>query len=330
MILCEIKLSGTWNYISNQDIMLSDSTVPWDSYVARFPNMQFGVKSDWGGLVSKSFGGITLKTALFTADPPMSAEIKIYHTLTNYADKTLIFEGYAHRKTVAPDVINYDLYPYPDTDTVKSAAYNDTLYNIVSAAATTLSLTFDGTPAQSPSPTVVYTTPSSDNLLLEELGKMTAFFDHIVWKNNGKLWLIYNDTDNGTAEVPYVSTVKYHDLVPPKKVSEARKSQEIVTSYTYGRTVAISPTCTGTASIALAAITAIKDRLLMPWANVTTQIDDLPAVKFGQRITWTDPDDRTVNVPGSFPWNISGWLRVRHIGYNLDAGQIIVSGEGGV
>lgn len=330
MILCEIKLGGTWNYISNQDLMLSDSSVPWDSYVARFPNMQFGVQNDWGGLVSQSFGGLVLKTALFAADPPVSAEVKIYHTLTDYAGKTLIFEGYAHRKIVAADVVNCDLYPYPDTDTINAVAYNDTLYNIVSAAATTLSLTFDGTAAQSTSPTVVYTTPSSDNLLLDELGKMAAFYDHLVWKNNGKLWLIYNGNDNGAAEVPFVSTVKYHDLVPPYKVTETRKSQEIATAYTYGREVTISPTCTGTASIALLAITAIKARLLMPWANLTTQIDDLPTINFGQRITWTDPDDRTVNVPGSFPWDISGWLRVRHIGYNLDTGQVIISGEGGV
>jgi len=171
VIICEINIDGVWKYISNQDLQFDDSTEPWDGYVAAFPRLQFGISNDWGGLVSKSYGGISLKTNLFSGTPPLSAETKIYHTALDYASRILLFDGYAHRKEMAQDVISYDFYPYPDTNTINAVAENDTLFNICSAAAATLGLTFDGSLAQSTSPTVVYTTPASDNLLLSELGK---------------------------------------------------------------------------------------------------------------------------------------------------------------
>lgn len=320
MIYIDIKIDGIWCYISHDDLKLTE---PYDGHLVSAPGLQFGMKEKFGGFEKPELGSITLLMELFSTViiPPVSCEIIVRHSLDTEANGIVLFEGTAHLSDFDEEIALYDLYDVNSAATENAKSYEDTLDNVVAEIATALGLAVDLTASRSPSPAVQYTTPSSDEPLREITTDIVSFFSHLVYEDDGTLFLVDMKADNGEMEAPYISEYSYMEDQPIFKVSETTFDNEVINSYEYGKEKIISPVCAETTGLTLEALENINDVLLMKTLQITAPLDDIGKVVFGKKIYWLDEE---------MPETINGWLRINSVSYDFDSEFITIAGIGEV
>ena len=191
MILVEFTpTGGTLQRISNEDIALE---YQWFGYITSMSTMKLSLPTRHGGFARPEYASITISPELMEelGEYPESAAVRIIETDTDENGATVLYTGTARLDTYDRHGFSYTL-KQPDLPEIitASTAYNNTLANVVSGICTTLGLTLDSTAARSPSPAVLHTT-SSDQLAIDLLSDMCAFFSH-GFKISGTILYLYD------------------------------------------------------------------------------------------------------------------------------------------
>ena len=109
MLLCEVTINGTVNYVSIDGHGLTHN---WRPRILSFDAPQIGIPSNHGGYAKMSFGSIIFSQELFATDwpPPRVCPIAIYYTDTTEAARELVFSGTANLTSWNREEITYGLF----------------------------------------------------------------------------------------------------------------------------------------------------------------------------------------------------------------------------
>jgi len=319
MLLVELTINGVTNYISQEGIALTHF---WEPKITRFDPPRYDIAHDYGGYVSPRFGSISLFPDLFDGDwpPPVSCAITIKYTATNEAAAETLFSGIAHLSQLDLGQAKYDLYgPSYTTMTADATAFNDTLTNVIATlcGGAHLNLTLNSAAARAPSPNVNFTV-SGDQLDIDLVSAIAAFYTHLVYISGSTLYLVDMFGDNGTqtiTEFDYLRGTMYEYLAP---ISLARAGGRTRTSsYPYGSELTLTAYHDTGAIVddclddILTILHKPRVRMKMPF------LGSLPAP--GKRISWTDK---------SLTVDTEMYIRARSIRYDFDREEITIEGEG--
>lgn len=321
MLLIEMTINGAVNYISQEGIAL---TYFWEPKIMQFDPPRYDIAHDYGGYVSPRFGSISLFPDLFEDDwpPPISCAITIKYTATTEGAAETLFTGIAHLSQLDIGQVKYDLYgPSYITTTAGATAFNDTLVNVVTAlcGGAHLNLTLDSTAARGPSPNVNFTV-SGDQLDIDLVSAIAAFYTHLIYISGSTLYLVDMLGDNGTetiTEFDYLQGTTYEYQTP---VSLARAGDRAQASgYPYGNELTLA---------------AYHDT----GANVDDCLDDIMTVLHKPRVRLKMPLLGSLPVPGkkiswtdeSLAVDTDMYIRTRSVRYDFDREEITVEGEGAI
>jgi len=246
----------------------------------------------------------------------------------------------------------YDPYVFELTSTpagevtISGTGDNETLDDLLTWACTgtddegnaLLALSFDNTNAESPSPSMAHYA-ESQQLLTDFCSEVAAWFTHLFYINDGTLYLVDMDTDNGTASLSQFqfSTVDYESHAPVallksswitrsaveetigKYIKNTESEATHESFYSYGDERNIKPFHT-TKSTVEARLSAIETIIHSDWVTIKKPLSaTLPTV--GKAYTLTD---------SMWPSDISVSIRAREIRYDFDAEQpmLAITGNG--
>ena len=325
MLLVQKTINAVVNKISTETQHLA---APYYNHIFNMDSLNQGIPKAYGGYFRADMGGYSLSPALFADDwpPPVSCAVSMAYSATTEAAAVNFLTGTAHRAQFNRESIDYAIYsPQNSYVLPDSTAFDDTLVNALTwmVNAARMDLTLDSTLARNPSPTVDYTT-SGEQLGIDFLSDLTAFFSHMFYISGSTLYLLDMAADNGSRTLaendyfaPVESPVDYFNNVPCAIAKAGEYSQQ--SAHLYGDEIAETAFETEQAKIeaALALIITYQNkdraRLAIPF------IGDLPSP--GEKISWTD----TSQVVST-----DMWIRARIIQYDFDNDQIIIEGEGAV
>ncbi len=324
MFLVQKTINAVVNKISTESLNLE---APYRNFIFNMDTLNQGIRKAYGGYFRLDIGGYTLSPDLFVDDwpPPVSCDpVVAQYSATTAAAAVTFFTGTAHRESFDRESVRYDIYSPENAYVLPDlTVFNDTLVNVLTfmVNAARMDLTLDSSLARNPSPTVDCTT-SGEQLGVDFLDNLTAFFSHMFYISGGTLYLLDMAANNGTRTLteqdyfsPDESPVDYFDNVPVAIAKAGDYSQQ--SSFLYGNEISETAYETEQAKIeaALALIITYQNkaraRVSIPF------VGDLPAP--GEQISWTDTSqgvstDMTINA--------------RIIQYDIDNEAIIIEGEG--
>lgn len=319
MLLVEATIDGTLHRISMEGIALAHY---WDNYIVGFDPVQYQCAYPYGGYVRLGYGIIHFSPDLFASDwpPPVNMTIAIYYTATDEASREILFAGTGHRKRITREHIEYALYGPSYTATVADAtAFNDTLVNVVSwfCGASYLNVTLDHTYDRASSPQVVFTT-SGEQLAINLLSEICAFFSHCFYISGSTLYLIDMLLDAGSEAITEFDFFpSEYDENEPTALARTDNYKRF-SAYPYGQEISLATEFADTEvriNAALDNIVAISNkarcRLKVPF------IGSLPTP--GKKLSWTDT---------SLGQDLDAYIRARTIAYDFEHEEVIIEGEG--
>lgn len=321
MLLVELDINGVTNRISQEGIALTHF---WEPKIMKFTAPRYDVAADYGGYASPRFGSISLFPDLFDGDwpPPISCPITAKYTASTEAAAETLFTGKAHISKLDLGQVKYDLYgPSYTTQTADATAFNDTLVNVIDTlcGGAHLNLTLNSAAARNPSPNVNFTV-SGDQLDIELVSAIAAFYTHLVYISGSTLYLVNMLGDNGTQTITEFDYFEGSYCEYGRPVSLARAGTQVrPSSYPYGKELSLTAYHATAANIddcldnILAVLHKPRVRLKMPF------IGNLPVP--GKKISWTD---ESLAVDTDF------YIRTRSVQYNFDREEITIEGEGAV
>ena len=322
MLLCELTINGTVNYISMEGHALTNNWRPW---IIGFDAPMMSIPTDHGGFCKLEFGRITFNPLLFENDwpPPAECAIALYYSDTTEAAKELIFAGVCYRNTINREEISYGLYgPDYDETVADATAYNNTLNTILNTILTGIAeiASVDTTYARAVSPNVTHTV-SGDQLAIDLASDIAAFYSHIFYVVDTTAYLVDMKLDNGSrslTEFQFFSFPQYWNKEP---VAIARCGDYSRTSsYPYGQEISV-------------------DQYHDTEANVNTALDDIIAIENKARISFDVPmkagnfpaPGEKITIPDTaHVADLSSWIRVRKLRYDFENDGINIEGEGEV
>ena len=319
MLLVEATINGTTYYTSMEGHAL---THYWDSHIIGFDPPKYQLSEFYGGYVRPGFGAVSFSHDLFASEwpPPINIVISIYYTATDEASKEFLFAGVAHLTSISRESIEYEFYSPSYTTTVADlTAFDDTLVNVATwfCNAARLNLTLDSTYARVVNPDVKFTV-SGDQIAINLLSEICAFFTHLFYISSGTLYLIDMLLDAGSA------TLTEFDYFPSEYLYEvpvaiARTTNYSSTSaYPYGQEISLSTEFVDTE----AKITAALDNLItvMNMAKCSLKIPFIGSIPTpGKKLSWTDT---------SLGQDTDAYIRARTISYDFENEEVVVEGEG--
>lgn len=183
--------------------------------VLAFDQVRWACSTPHGGLMRPEFGSISFAPAVFAAvdsswwpPPRVLKQITIsWHTPGGSLFVVPgVFAGYLAELT--GETVTYTLHALSEpTATAKDVRYKGTLATVFRAIAAELGLIASITNARAPSPPIDWFV-SGENLLIDNLDKMAAFFSHVVYLSDTTAYLI--DT---YIEVPSTITLTPGDVI---------------------------------------------------------------------------------------------------------------------
>lgn len=319
MLLVEVTINGNLKRVSIEGLALEHY---WDQHIISIDPPQYRIQKPYGGYVRPGFGSISFSHELFSDNwpPPVGIDIKKFYTETNEADKELLFEGKAHLRSITRDAITYELFSDAFSTTIAdSTLFDDSLVNVVTwfCDSSRLNLSVNSTYARNPSPAVKHTT-SGEQLAVNLLSDICAFFTHLFYIENGTLYLIDMLGDAGSeslTEFDFFPSVYDYDV----PVSAVRSNSYVrMSSYPYGNELNVGTEYHDTQSNIedalddiLSIVNKAKCRLRVPLEG------SLP--KPGKKISWTDT---------SLGRDTSAYIRCRSIRYDFIKYEAVIEGEG--
>jgi hypothetical protein len=220
------------------------------------------LSEDYGGYAEPSFSELNISPDAFDTWPPDGdATIKVMLLDMDETDETkavTIFDGYGTPEQFDHEGVEFTLYSTGYTATIaEDATQTGTVLSLMTSYCSTLGLTLDSTHARSTSPAVSYT-PSSEELMIDVMDEMCAFFTHGFRIIDGTLYLFDMLTTGDIAEVTEFSMQEatYGKAEPLIEVTCGDYS--VSGSSTYGDDVSISTAYHTTGAAINAALTNIK------------------------------------------------------------------------
>jgi len=110
MLLIEVTINGTVNYLSMEGIEL---TRWWDNKVISFTAPNYTIKDTYGGYVDVEFGNIEFSPDLFLSPnwpPPAECPIVVKYTDTDEASAEVLFDGTCYIRKINRESIVYDIF----------------------------------------------------------------------------------------------------------------------------------------------------------------------------------------------------------------------------
>jgi len=330
MLLVQQTINAVVNKISIESHNLE---APYYNRIFQMDSLNQGIRKAYGGYFKADIGGYVLSPELFTGDwpPPINGAISMAYSAITEAAAVTFLTGTAHRTMFDRESVKYDIYGDQNDYVVPDAtayAPNDTLVDVFTdqCGVAKMNLTLDSTLARNPSPGVTYTT-SGEQLAVDFLDGIAAFFTHMFYIFDGTLYLMDMAANNGTRTLtendyfgPVESPVEYFNNVPCAIAKAGDYSAQ--SAYYYGDEISETDYTTGSAAgvdaaAALALIITYQNkdrcRIAIPF------LGDLPAP--GEQITLVDTS-QIVSTTMVF--------NARIIQYDFDNDQIIIEGEGEV
>lgn len=323
-LLSETTIGGNLHRVSDAWHVLTNL---WEPKIAEYGPPKFGLEKEYGGYARPKFGRRTFTPDLFENDWPPPTKITVVDKLTDdtEANAITVFEGALHLDSYDETGVSYRAYGAEFDTTITDEAFGDpsaeSLVDVFTWAvdSSRLNLTLDSTAARSPSPDVVYTA-DGENILVDVLSDIAAFFSHGFYIEDGTLYLIDMLADNGTAtfdEFEFFRGSEYQGPTPYSLIKGGDYHQD--GTYKYGRELNVSPVCHDTQSNIETALADIKtivdyDRYRFRLIPETGQ---LPVI--GQKLTVTN---------ASLQSSTTTWIRVTDIMPDVDQLAIIVEGFG--
>jgi len=319
MLLITFTINSTDYRISNE---YHNLTHQWDRQVQSFTQVRYSTGRKYGGGVFPSFGKLILFPVLFDGDwpPPVSCPIKVQMTSSDEALATTLFEGTAHRESVALDGITYNLNQV-DNSTVQTISFTGYLRDEFQTACTTLSLTLDYSRTTRAATLDTQYVPSGEDDLLSALSDLAAFFSHYFWIEDGTLYLADMLTDNGS------TTLTEFDILPstykdnPPYTLFTGGNYHVDGSYDYGTEFSVSPVCHTTQSNIEGALGDIKTTIEKSQVVIKAplELDSIPSI--GQKVTLVDESlERSSTIEA----------RIRAVVYDFDDYSYVLEGEGAI
>ena len=325
MILIQKTINAVVNKISTEAWNLES---PYYNKIYSISPPNYAIRKKYGGYCRLDFGDYSCVPDLFDNDwpPPVTCAVSMLYSATTEAAATTIFTGNAHLVSINREQVRYETYAASNAYVLPNGEiFADTLVNVFAwiCHADRMNLTLNTTLARDPSPAVVYTT-SGEQLGVDFLDNLTAFFSHMFYISGSTLYLVDMAADNGTRTLteheffsPSEAPVEYF-YSPPCAIAKAGNfSQQ--SAYLYGNEIAETDFHGTQANVeaALVNIIAYQNAARAKLAIPITAT--LPAP--GEKISWTDT---------SLSVSTDMWIRARIIQYDFDNDQIIVEGEGAV
>lgn len=182
--------------------------------VLAFDEVRWACSTPHGGLMRPEFGSISFAPSVFAAvdsswwpPPRVLKQISI-----SWSDEggsfsvPGIFSGY--RAELTDETVTYTLHALSEpTATARDVRYRGTLASVFQTIAAELGLIASITNARTPSPNIDWFV-SGENLLIDNLDKMAAFFSHVIYLSDTTAYLI--DT---YIEVPSTITLTPGDVI---------------------------------------------------------------------------------------------------------------------
>jgi len=347
MLLVEATINDTLHRISAEGIALDHY---WDNRVISFDPPQYQLANLYGGYVRPGFGDIEFSHDLFADDwpPPVNMEITTYYTATDEDAMERLFSGTGHIKRMTRDGIVYELFG-PSYESIivynehyqiggmggdtymiggmgsdeyrlgpgEAVSFDDTLVNVATWFAHRFSLDIDTTYARSPSPDVIFSM-TADQIAINLLSDICAFFTHLFYISGGTLYLIDMLADAGSETITefdfFPSEYEYNVPVAIARTANyARPS-----SYYYGQDLSLGTEFVDTKEKVEAALDNII--AVLNKAGCALKMPFLGSVPTpGKKISWTDT---------SLGQDTDAYIRCRTIRYDFDNEEVIIEGEG--
>lgn len=325
-IIAQLTLPSGTRRVATEDW---DDVYQWFGEIAGVDNIKIGCLSETGGQVTTTYGSIDFLPTVFEDDmpPPRSFHATISIAESSESTAVQLFSGVLMRTRIAEtgDSISYDLRGSSSSVTVNAQAFNDTLANVFTWACdgARLNLTLNTTYAMSPSPAVIYTTPSSDTRLLDVLSDISKFFCHAFQVVGSTLYLIDMLGDRGSR------TLIEMDFEPPSYEDHPPYNRFVAGTRTLsgseqtGDDYSVSPVCHTTNANIDAALADIKT--IIERQNIVVRmpllLDNVPDI--GEKISFVDQNQVI---------DLDGWFRARAITFNVTPSEeyLVVEGEGAV
>ncbi len=326
MLLIELNINGTTNYLSQEGIALNKY---WDAKVISFNPPQYSMSKKYGGYVKPTFGDISFFQDLFDNNwtPPTTCQIVAKYNANNAITEegaTTLFVGTAHLKRINRDEIQYGLWSEKigtGSTMPANTVYNDvSLKDVFVSSAATLGLALDTTFARSSSTEVRHTVSSSKEML-SFLSDISASFSHMYYIERETIYLVdlFQDTDSTiiTEFDYYPSNLEIQPSIISADTQQFGLYQSGLT-YSYAPETKVDVFVESVASVATC-VENIWDTWNKPHFNLKMPFaEPLPSTP-GMRVQWFD----TSNTK-----DVSAYLRVRNIRYDFDNEQMTVIGEG--
>lgn len=164
--------------------------------VLAFDEVRWACSTPHGGLMRPEFGSISFAPSVFAAVdsnwwPPPRVLKQISISWSDEGGSFSLpgtFAGYLDELT--DETVTYTLHALSEpTATARDARYRGTLATVFQTIAAELGLIASITNARAPSPTIDWFV-SGENLLIDNLDKMAAFFTHVIYLSDTTAYLI--------------------------------------------------------------------------------------------------------------------------------------------
>lgn len=319
-LLSETTINGTLHRVSDAWHVLDNL---WEPFIVQYDAPKFGLAREYGGYAAPKWGRREFSPDLFESDWPPPNTISVTDMITDdtEANAVTVFEGTLHLDSYNEQGVAYTAYGAEHDTVITDEVFNDTLVNVFTWAvdASRLNLTLDSTAARSPSPDVSYTA-DGEQVLVDVLSDIAAFFTHGFYIENGTLYLIDMLADNGTSTFDEFEFFRGAEYQGPNPYSEIKTTDYNVTgSFKYGTELNVSPVCHNTQSNIEAALGDIKtivdqDRYRF---RLIPESDQLPVI--GQGLTVTNESLQSSTTTS---------IRITDYAPDIDQLAIIIEGFG--
>lgn len=190
-------IGATTQYLSTEFL---DESSFWDAKVVKISNLNTSLTHDYGGYFKPSFGNIEFLPDAFEDNwpPPQKIDLVI-ETGESDTIKAEICNGTGTLKDYDQESVTYSVEGLEFSVTDDSKVFSGTLNDAFTWAcgSSYLNLTLNTTDARSTSPAISWTN-SSEQLVIDLMADIAAFYSHGFYIENGTLYLVdlldYSDT----------------------------------------------------------------------------------------------------------------------------------------
>jgi len=319
MLLCEVTINSILHRVSMEGAALEYF---WDPLIISIDPPQYKIANPYGGYVRPGYGSISFSPDLFASSwpPPARCDVTLYYADGEETSRETLFSGAMHLRSITREGISYELFgPSFSAEVAGGTAFDDTLVNVTSwfCDPSRLNLSLDSTYARSPSPAVKFTT-ARDELAINLLSRLCAFFTHLFYVRGSTLYLVDMFADAGSetlTEFDFFPS-EYELNVPVGIVKSANHARTSI--HVYGNELALGAEYHDMQANIEAALDDILTIVNRPRCRLRIPFKGgLPNP--GKKISWSD---------SSVGQGLNAYIRARTMKYDFVGGEIVVEGEG--